>query len=177
MSFGATVERVRNAPPGSSFGGAFTFGNLWVGSSSGGGGISVVCAVDPPNTYGAGGATNLWTLEFGDGSSVEFNIMKNQTVWIDKQHRVTFLGPVLDKDDVALMRSHGDDMKVTISSPDELLALVKKLKAEQATSDGPAGERFIILSKGMNDAKAAKFTCPKWGVLLCCSNYYTSSLG
>ena len=127
MSFMANVERVRNAPPGSAFGGEFGFGDLWVGTSSSGGGVTVVCSVDSPNTYGVGGATNMWTLGFRDGGSVEFNIIKNQTVWIDRKHRVTFLGPVFNNGDVSLMRTKGYNVKFNISSPDDLIAVVEKL--------------------------------------------------
>ena len=122
MSFARNIGRSGNSSPVSSpvssFGGVFSFGNLWVGSSSGGRGVTVVCSVDSPVTLAVSGGTDLWMLAFPDGNSVEFNIIRNQTVWIDKQHRVTFLGPVLNKEDVSLMRSHGGDVKLTISSPE-----------------------------------------------------------
>lgn len=118
--------------------GNLRFGNLWVKYSSGGGIDNVVCSVDSPTTCTSGGPHDRWMLAFPDGSSVEFVIINQQTVWIDKQHRVTFLGPVLTKEDVSLMRSHGHDEKLKISSPDELLTLVKKLRAEQIPSTAPA---------------------------------------
>lgn len=127
-SFMATIERAMNAPPGSSFDGNFRFGNLWIGSSSGGGGVSVVCSVDSPNTYTVGGKTNLWMLTFPGSNSIEFNFTKNQAVWIDELHRVTFLGPVLNKDDLSLMRSHGRNVELTILSPDDLLAVLEKFR-------------------------------------------------
>jgi hypothetical protein len=136
MSFMATVERVRNAPPMSSSGGSFNFGNLWVGFSSNSVGVTVVCLVDSPNAIRFGGGTNPWTFGFQDGSSVEFNTIKNQTVWIDKKHRVTFLGPVLNNEDVSLMRTKGYDVKFNISSPDDLIAVVEKLRDTKGESEG-----------------------------------------
>lgn len=76
-------------------------------------------------------------LAFPDGDSVEFVTINPQTVWIDKERRVTFLGPILNKDDVLLMSTHGYDEKLNISSPDELMAVVGKLRAEQAATSAP----------------------------------------
>ncbi len=121
--------------------GSLSFGDLWIAHLSDRRGFwsreteCVICSADPPKTWGYGRAT--CRLTFSDEDSVEVKLKNKETVWIDKQHRVTFLGPVLGKEDVSLLRSHGYDKKYRISSADELLAIVEKLRAEQAASTAP----------------------------------------
>jgi hypothetical protein len=120
---------------------SFTFGNLWIVRLSDHGGFwskrteCVVCSANSPTTWGYGGS--ICTLTFSDGNSVKVTLKRNETLWIDKEHKVTSLGPVLDGEDVSLLGNCRYDENLKISSPDELLALVKKLKAEQATSTAP----------------------------------------
>jgi len=138
MSFLNDLHRSENRSSASSFeGAAFSFANLFVAYSLGSEGVGVVCSVDSPQRFTSAGPDGPCKVSFADGKSVEFNIIRNQIGWIDQQHKLTFLGHVLNKDDLSLMRSRGDNLKVTISSPDELLAFVKRLKAEQAASTAP----------------------------------------
>ena len=135
MSFLNNLHRSGNSSSASSFeGAAFSFANLFVAYSLGSEGVGVVCSVAPPQRFTSAGPDGPCKVTFADGKSVEFNIIRNQIGWIDQQHKLTFLGPVLNKEDLSLMRSRGDHMKLTISSPDELLDVVKKLKTEQAAS-------------------------------------------
>ena len=140
-SFVGVIYRHRDSSESSesSFeGGGFSFGNLQVEYSLSDEGVTVVCLVDPPQIFSSGDQVDSRKYTFADGNSVEFVIINQQTVWIDKQHRVTFLGPALTKEDVSLMEKHGNDKKSQISSPDELLAVLKELRAEQAASTAPA---------------------------------------
>jgi hypothetical protein len=104
-------------------------GNFWSGKTK-----CVICSVDSPAGLGTG--LTLW-LTFSDGNSVEVDFEKNETVWIDKDHKATSLGAVLSEDDVSLLRKCRFDEKLKISSPEQLLALVKKLRAKRAASTAP----------------------------------------
>lgn len=117
-----------------SSGSGIKFGNLWVGYSSDPDTECVVFSVDDPNSIKHSSPTNNWKLTFLDNSSVEFNIIKDETVWVDEKHRVTFLGPVLNKEDVSFIESLRHDKELKISSPDELLEIINKLKAEHKIS-------------------------------------------
>jgi len=116
-------------------------GNLWIMRLSGHGGFwsreteCVILSVDSFPGFSDGESPS--TLTFSDGNSVKVTLKRNETLWIDKDHKVTSLGPVLDGEDVSLLRNCRYDENLKISSPDELLALVKKLKTEQATSTAP----------------------------------------
>jgi len=117
---------------------SFRVGNLWIMHSSDRGGFwsketeCVICSVDPPISSRHGDLPCM--LTFSDSNSVEFKIKNDETIWIDKQHRVTFLGPILNKEDMSLLRKHRFDKELKISSPEELLTIVNKLKAEHADS-------------------------------------------
>ena len=117
---------------------SFHIGNLWIMCSSNHGGVlaketeSVICSVDSPKTSSFDGSTMIFT--FSDGNSVEVKIKNDETIWIDKQHRVTLLGPVLNKEDVSLLWNHPYDKELKISSPEELLNVINKFKDEDLIS-------------------------------------------
>lgn len=117
---------------------SFHVGSLWIVHSSNRGGFwsketeCVICSVDPPKSSRHGEST--WMLTFSDGNSVEVKIKKDETVWIDEQHRVTFLGPILNKEDVSLLRNHRYDEEFKILSPEELLEIVKRLKENRVAA-------------------------------------------
>ena len=117
-----------------SSGSGIKFGNLWVGYSFDSDNVCVVFSVDDPNSIKHSSPTNNWKLTFLDNSSVEFNIIKDETVWVDEKHRVTFLGDVLSKEDLSFITNLRHDEELKISSPDELLEIVNKLKAERKVS-------------------------------------------
>jgi len=99
-SFVSVIYRQRDSSESSesSFeGGGFSFGNLQVEYSLSDEGVTIVCLVDIPQMFLSGDQGDSRKYTFADGKSVEFVIKNEQTVWIDKQHRVTFLGPVLNK--------------------------------------------------------------------------------
>jgi hypothetical protein len=118
----------------SSVGTGIKFGNLWVGYSSDPDIECVVFSVHHPVEIKHSSPINNWKLTFFDNSSVEFNIIENETVWVDKKHRVTFLGDVLSKEDVSFIKNLRHDKELNISSPDELLEVINKLKAEPKVS-------------------------------------------
>lgn len=109
------------------------FGNLWGEYSFDKNIVCTIFSVDNPIETEYSSSTNKWKLTFSNGNSVEFNIMRNETVWVDKKHRVTFLGDVLSKEDVSFIISLRHDKELNISSPDELLATINKLKTEHNT--------------------------------------------
>jgi len=120
---------------------SFQVGNLWINHLSHSGGILskktewVICSLDPPKTSSYDGSTKV--LTFSDSNSVEIKSKNSETVWIDKQHEVTFLGPFLDKEDVSLLNDLRYATELKISSPEELLTIVHKLKAENTASVNP----------------------------------------
>lgn len=114
--------------------GFIRFGNLWGRYSFDQNIVSVIFSVDRPIAIRYSSPTNNWKLAFSDSNSVEFNILKDETVWIDKKHRVTFLGEVLSKEEVLFINSLRNDEELNISSPDELLTIINKLKAEHTAS-------------------------------------------
>lgn len=95
----------------------------------------VICSVDFPKTYSYDGSGCMFA--FSDNTTAQFHSTNDRTVWIDKQHRVTFLEPILNKEDVSLLRNQRYNEEFKISSPEELLAIVNKLKAEHADSVDP----------------------------------------
>jgi hypothetical protein len=113
-------------------------GNLWIMCSSNHRGIlsreseSVICSVDAPEVHSFDGSTMIFT--FADGNSVEVEPKNHETVWIDKQHKAASLGPLLNKEDVLLLLSQPYDEELKISSPEELLNVINKLKAEDPMS-------------------------------------------
>ena len=137
------AEKVKWSPDFSSVSSStgFRIGNLWFEYLSDSGGFwskdieCVTCSLDTPKTSSYDGSTMVFT--FSDSNSVEVNIKNGETIWIDKQHRVTFLGPVLNKEDILLLSNYRYDGELEISSPEELLAIVNKLKAEHADSMDP----------------------------------------
>ena len=92
----------------------------------------VICSVDFPKSCSYDGAT--WMFDFSDDTSAGFSTTRNDTVWIDKQHEVTFLGSILNKEDVLLLRDHRYDKEFKISSPEELLNVINKFKDEDLIS-------------------------------------------
>lgn len=119
---------------------SFSMGNLWIVNSSNRIGTSseeaeyVLCSVDFPKSCSYDGST--WMFAFSDDTSVGFSTVRDDTVWIDKQHRVTSLGPVLNHEDVSLLRDHRYDEEFKISSPQGLLAILDKFRAESPASAG-----------------------------------------
>ena len=100
----------------------FSMGNLWIVNSSNRSDTSseeteyVICSVDFPKSCSYDGST--WMFAFSDDTSVGFSTTRDDTVWIDKQHRIKFLGPVLNKEDVSLLWNHSYDKELKTSSPE-----------------------------------------------------------
>ncbi len=117
--------------------GFIRFSNLWGRYSFNKNIFCSIFSVDNPVEIKYSSATNNWKLTFSDSNSVEFNILRNETVWIDKKHRITFLGEVLSKEDMLFLSNLSHDKELKISSPDELLTTFYKLKAEQTASVNP----------------------------------------
>ncbi len=134
---------VSSVPPPASYA-AFSMGNLWIGyASNRSDALSeeieyVTCSVGIPKTSRFNGSTWMFTFSNKEGFlSTGFGSEVDETVWMDEQHNVTHLGPVLSKNDVSLLWNHRHDENLKITYPTELLAFVKKLKAEQAASTAP----------------------------------------
>ena len=114
---------------------AFSMGNLWIVHSSNRSSTSseeveyVICSADFPKSCRYDGST--WMFDFSDDTSTGFSGSSGDTVWIDKQHEIKCSGPILGKEDVSLLRDHRYDGDLNISSSEELLAIVNKLKAEE----------------------------------------------
>lgn len=112
----------------------FSMGNLWIVNSSNRSGTSsqetqyVICSVDLPKSCSYDGST--WMFAFSDDTSTGFSTTKDSIVWINDRHEVTFLGSILDKEDVLLLRDHRYDEEFEISSPEELLNVINKFKDE-----------------------------------------------
>lgn len=111
------------------------FGNLWGGYSFDKNIVCAIFSVDHPIDTEYSSPTNKWKLTFSNGNSVEFIIIRNETVWVDKNHRVTFLGEVLSKEDLLFINSLRYDKELRMSSPDELLTAVNKLKTENKAGE------------------------------------------
>ena len=134
------TDRINWAPDLSSVSSSTSFrvGNMWINHLSNSEGILskdtewVICSLDPPKSSSYDGSTKV--LTFSDSNSVEIKHKNGETVWVDKQHKVKVLGPVLDKENVPLLYNLRYDKELNISSPDELLEIVNKLKAEDVTS-------------------------------------------
>lgn len=118
---------------------AFSIGNLWIVHSSNR--IDtlseeteyVVCSVDFPSSCRYDGTTWIFSFE-SDDTSTGFSSSRDDAVWIDKQHNIKHLETILSKEDVSLLRDHRYDEEFEISSPEELLNLINKLKDENLIS-------------------------------------------
>ena len=113
-------------------------GNMWIDHLSDDGGIFsketewVICSLDQPKTSSYDGSTKV--LTFSNGNSIKIKRRNGETVWVNKQHEVKFLGPILNKENIPHLFELRRDENLDISSPDELLEIVNKLKAERKVS-------------------------------------------
>jgi len=119
---------------------------------SGGGGSTNACTLlfGDPNSITTGqecGETS-WTdsqghvVRLGPGvrledmatpeNSVTFRPERRETIWIDEQHHVTSLGRALSLEDMETLGNARSDEGPTISSPEEFLATVARLRAKSA---------------------------------------------
>jgi hypothetical protein len=114
----------------------FNIGNLWIVHSSNQNDSStkktdyVICSESFPKSCRYDGSD--WMFSFSD-KSIGFSSSRDDTIWIDEQHELRHLGPILGKEDVAILRDYRYDDELQISSPEELLTIVDKLKTERAT--------------------------------------------
>jgi hypothetical protein len=155
------IALVRSALEGTEWYGAnFGVGNLRVSYSVDRGGLLpdrlLYAIIVPPSLATQMSSTNTsCTFEFADGDSVTvrpkrgktvqldgrhrvtIEPRRGETVWIDDQCRVTSLGRVLDAGDfAALEKASYEERSAHLSSPEEFLALVTRLKS----GAGAAGE-------------------------------------
>jgi hypothetical protein len=155
------IALVRSALEGTEcYGARFGVGNLYVAYSVDRGGLlsdRLLYAIIVPSGFWAQmSSTNTsCTLEFVDGNSVTVRPKRGKTVriddrhrvtiqpkrgdtvWIDDQYRVTSLGRVLDAGDFAtLEKASYEQRSAHLSSPEEFLALVTRLRS----GAGAAGE-------------------------------------
>jgi hypothetical protein len=110
-------------------------GNLWIDHLSDDGGIFskktewVICSLDPPKTSSYDGLTKV--LTFSNGDSITIKRRNGETVWVDKQHEVKFLGPIFNKENIPHFFELRRDENLDISSPDELLEILKRIETER----------------------------------------------
>lgn len=98
----------------------------------------VVVAEDCSNNGVCYGPPYTCMFLFADGSSITFQPKRGETVWVDEEHHVASLGRILDTDDIANLEQYEKDEGLTISSPEEFLEVVAKLRAESAASAASA---------------------------------------
>jgi hypothetical protein len=119
----------------SGYGGSFGFGNLYIMYDVDCGGLlpeRLVYAVILPSfpEQMKGGADNGCTFVFAGHHPVTVRPRRGETVWIDEQYHITFLGRALHAKDVAALRELGNSGRPAISSAEEFLAIVAKLGAK-----------------------------------------------
>ena len=98
----------------------------------------VVVVEDYSNNGACYGPPYTCIFLFADANSIRFQPKRGETVWVDEEHHVESLGRILDTDDIANLEHYEKDEELTISSPDEFLEAVVKLRAESAASAASA---------------------------------------
>lgn len=122
---------------------AFSMGNLWIVSTSYRSNKTseeieyVFCSVDIPESCRFNGSTLMFN--YSDGKSVGASSSTDSTGWIDEKHELTWKElnpgaeePPLGAKEVSLLHDHRYDEEFNISSFEELMTIVNKLKDERA---------------------------------------------
>jgi hypothetical protein len=120
-----------------SYGGGFGFGNLDVLYEVEAGGLlgerlvyAVIIPGFPERGYSKE-SDNTYTFRFADGNSVAVRPERGEMVWVDQRYHVQRLGRVLRAGDIHRLKEFGDRRRsATISSPQEFLAIVARLRNE-----------------------------------------------
>lgn len=86
-----------------------------------------VISNDSPTNQVYDGTKGTWQFSYTNGNMVTFKTRRGETLWIDESHKLQELGRVLGSGDLDLLQSRPSEVKA--SSPDELLALIKRSKA------------------------------------------------
>lgn len=97
----------------------------------------VVVAQDCSNNGVCYGPPHRCIVLFADGSSIRFQPKRGETVWVDQDHGVRSLGPILDTDDITNLEQYAKEEAPTISSSEQFLEVVAGLRAESAASAVP----------------------------------------
>jgi hypothetical protein len=141
------VTAVPNSIIGSrSTGGGFGFGGLWIQYDIRSGGLLperfrhiVIAQTFPENQ--AQGSTGVFTFTFAGRNPIQVRSAGQETVWVDPNGSVTNLGRVLRPADIELMQTHNHEVKPPISTPEEFLAILVRLRAgETASTEGRHSE-------------------------------------
>lgn len=136
------VTAVRNFTVGpNGAGGGFGFGGLWIQYDIRSGGLLperfryiVIAQTFPENQ--AQKSNGVFTFTFAGGNPIQVRSAGQETVWVDPQGSVTNLGRALCPKDIELLQTHNHEVKPPISTPEEFLAILERLRAGEVVSVG-----------------------------------------
>lgn len=117
---------------GASRGGTFRAGQLWVRYEITSTGVMperleyAVISSDSPINQVYDGTEGTWQFSYTNGDMVTFKTRRGEILWIDESHKLQELGRVLGSGDIDLLQRRASEFKA--SSPDELLAFIKRSK-------------------------------------------------
>lgn len=124
----------RNILVGSSgTGGAFGFGGLWIQYDIRTGGLLpesfrhiVIAQTFPENQ--AQESTGVFTFTFAGRNPIKVHSAGQETSWLDPNGTVINLGQALRPADIKLLQTHNKEVKSPISTPEEWLAILERLR-------------------------------------------------
>jgi hypothetical protein len=131
----------------------FGFGGLWIQYDIRTGGLlsesfrHIVIAQTFPENQAQGESAGVFTFTFAGRNPIEVQSAGQETVWVDPQGNVTNLGRVLRPEDIELMQTHRNEVKPPISTPEEFLAIVERLRGGEAVSSSSGKRHFEMMPR------------------------------
>ena len=145
FSIGRSISIVHGLIAGASGSeGGFGLGNLWIRYGMRSGGLlgerltHVVIAPAFPEDQKYDGSTNAYTLVFAGGNLVTIRPHRGETIWIDEQWHVTSLDRALTAQDITALEKSSSRKRHGITSAEEFLAIIARLRAEPAAPGKPS---------------------------------------
>lgn len=131
--FGAFAGRNILVGPNGTAGG-FGFGGLWIQYDIRTGGLlpesfrHIVIAQTFPENQAQGESAGVFTFTFAGRNLIQVQSAGQETIWVDPRGIVANLGRVLRPADIELMQTHKNEVKPPISTPEEFLAILERLR-------------------------------------------------
>ncbi len=125
----------------SSSGGSFGFGGLGIHYEVRTGGVLAdrleyaVITQAYPQRQEYWESEGAYTLAFAGHDVMTVRPHRGETVWVDEQRHVTSLGRVLTAEDIATLNKSTSAESPTLSSPEEFLARVARLRADKGEGE------------------------------------------
>jgi hypothetical protein len=118
----------------------FGFGGLWILYDIRTGGLLpeslkyIVITQTLSENQTSDGSTGVFTFTFVGRDPIEVQSAGQETVWVDPQGGVANLGRALRPEDNELLQTHIHEVKPPISTPEEFLAILVRLRAGETVS-------------------------------------------